>query len=179
MLSKNIMQFKRTFQTSSLVTGAVLGSQATQNISVSFGNIPSPTDFTNLFDMYKICGVKIKYIPDLNQAVAGQPSCNLNSYLDYNDLNIPVITTGQQKDSYRTTKGTVIHKRYYRPQVPISVSDISATAFTQCQKAPWISTTNTNIAHVGLKVITDPTPVAVVYTWRVYVTLYFKCKYVS
>lgn len=176
---KNVFAFKRFFEATDLATTAVLGAQVPQNLSVSFSNLPSPTDFTNLFDMYKICAIKVTYIPDLSEAIAGQQSCNLNSWLDYNDIGIPVITTGEQKESYKTTKGTRIHKRYFKPQVPITVSDVSATSFLQCQRAPWISTTNTNIAHIGLKVISDPTPSAAIYTWQCRVVVYFKCKYVS
>lgn len=177
--NKNIMYFKRTFQAAALSTLGAVGNQVTLNASISLGNLPSVTDFTNLFDMYKICGIKLVLVPDFSEAQAGALNCNMNSYLDYNDISLPVITTGEQKASWRVTKGTRIHKRYYRPQVPINVTDVSTTSFLQSQPAPWISTNNTNIAHLGLKCISDPAPSAAVYTWRPFVTVYFKCKYVS
>lgn len=173
-----IFSFKRKFEAASISLGA--GVAMSSVYSISLGNIPSPTDFTNLFDMYRLAGVKISIIPNvnMNNSVTNQ-RFNIFSVLDYNDLSTITVVQAEQYQNVKQTISTRTHSRYFKPKLAINQADVSATAFVASYKAPWISTSNTNIAHGFMKVISDVNPNAGTAYFTVNVTLYMQFKNVN
>lgn len=176
--TNKIYSFKRTFEDSQLVCNA--GSTASDVYSLSLGNVPAVTDFTNLFDMYRICGAKIVLSPIYDAALSSAINkFSMFSVIDYNDLNtITQFEAMQFQNVYRTTS-TAGHKRYFKPRIAITQSDVSSTSYVASYKAPWISTQNTNIAHGFMKLITDTNSGSAAFTWNVYITLYMQFKNVN
>lgn len=176
--SEQIFSFKRKFEAAPISVAS--GAAISQVYSPSLGNIPSPTDFTNLFDMYKITGLSITIIPntDMNNSVTNQ-RFNLFSVIDYNDLNTVTVVQAEQYENCKRTISTKTHSRYFVPRIAITQTDVSATSFVASYESPWISTSNTNIAHGFLKVISDINPNAGTAYFTVNVTMYMKFKNVN
>lgn len=177
-ITNKVFSFKRQFEAAGISLAA--GAAISQVYSPSLGNLPSYTDFTNLFDMYRICGLKISLIPNINmQNVAGNPRFNIFSVIDYNDLNTLTVAQAEQYQNCKRTVNTRTHSRYFKPRIAINQTDVSATAFTASYKTPWISTQNTNIAHGFMKIISDVNPTASTLTYQVQIKMYVQFKNVN
>jgi len=174
-ITNKIYSFKRTFEATQITAAA--GGIFQSVFSPSIGDCPNVTDFTNLFDMYRICGIKIKLVPIYDAALSSAINkFSIFSVIDYNDLN--TITQAQAMEYQNVKRSTSVsgHNRYFKPKIAINQTDVSSTAFTASYKAPWISCANTNIAHGFLKMVSDTNSGSAVFNWNVYCTLYMQFK---
>ena len=173
-----IFAFKRKFE----ATGVIVmpGTAFSQIYSFSLGNVPSSTDYTNLFDMYRITGVKLTITPNTDSNdLLSVGKFNMFSVIDYNDLSTITVVQAEQYQNCKRTISTRVHSRYIKPKIAIQQSDVSATAFTASYRAPWISTTNINVAHGFIKMISDVNPNAVNVVFKVDCTMYMQFKNVN
>lgn len=131
-------------------------TQAAVAQQFALADLPGFTDFTNLYDMYKITKVIFKLIPKFTNVAlaAGSPNNSnlqqIHSVIDYDDATAP-STIGQlcQYQSHRMTRGTQIHSRTFVPKVQTTVSALSAAP----KANQWIDCDQTTINHRGVKFI--------------------------
>jgi len=173
-----IFSFKRKFEASGVVV--TTGNALSQVYSLSLGNVPTVSDFTNLFDMYRITGAKIILTPstDSNDSLT-VGNVNLFSVIDYNDLSTITVAQAEQYQNCKRTISTRTHSRYFKPKIALTQSDVSATSFVASYRAPWISTSNTNVAHGFMKFISDINPNASNLVFKVDVIMYMQFKNVN
>lgn len=119
-------------------------------------SVVDPTDFTNLYDKYKILGVKLRIMMQSNSAtVAGQSVLPIISYAaDHDDAatpsNLYTITT---KAGYKT-KVLGVNKSYIdvyikpKPAVAMYQGTFSGYGITG---QPWCNSANPDIQHYGFK----------------------------
>lgn len=182
-----IHYFKRTYkQTVDVVGNAnafipVLTSSAGGYNRFRLSDCPNYTDFTNMYDSYRICGIKRKYIfnanvRETNVAAYGLPrliTCN-----DFNDASAPT-NEGEMLEysSCKTSRLDRITKRYFKPST--TIEDAVQGNF-QVQKRQWFDcATGADQNHHGLKeaVIVDSTnsEERIGYL-HIYTTLYIACR---
>lgn len=121
-------------------------------------DVAAHTDFTTLFDMYKIKAVKVTFTPQMTQNVStttfNNPyaSARFYSAIDYNDST--VISSADEIREYKSCKWTSIlkpHVRYIkRPQIQDRGGTYSAGS-------PWINCTAPTQAYYGLKIFLEST----------------------
>lgn len=140
------------------------GEVSVSNITPTFASyqfrlnqVPDYTEFTNLYDMYKINAVKLVFIPKMTQSVSigtvNNPENNARffSVLDYNDGNVPVsVDELRQYQSCRFTQLLRTHKRY------VSRPRIQDRGNTYNPGRPWINTTAPDQEHFGMKIAIEP-----------------------
>ena len=101
-LAKRAMKvhhFRRTFKASNIssTTTGVLGGY-----SFSLDQLPNYTEFTNLFDQYRINKIVVKFIPNHNSSdvsASTQVISNFNSVIDPTDATAPA--TGAELYEYQ------------------------------------------------------------------------------
>lgn len=152
----------------------------------SLQNVPNYTEFTNLFDSYKICGVSMKFMLSNNVSditnvgnTTGIPV--LYTWTDVDDPTCPTsINEGLQ---YRDCKARVMSrpiKVFFKPrcQTMLYQSAVS-TAYTA--KRCYIDTADYDVPHYGIKWIVESPSVArndyVIGTLKVFMKFYFAFKY--
>jgi len=118
-------------------------------------DLPNYTEYTSLYDMYKINAVKITFVPQMTQNISLSTVNNPSAYakfltaIDYNDSSpVPLDDLRQ----YQSCKWTTIlrpHKRFLRPRIV----DRGAT-YTPGR--PWISCDAPSQEHFCLKYAIDP-----------------------
>lgn len=128
---------------------------ANQGINFSLQDVPNFTEFTALYDMYKINCVKITLHPQQTQSVSigsinnPQANARLFTAIDYNDSNAPLSI--DEVRQYQSCKYTTIfrpHKRIiYKPKI------LDTNGFSI---SPWMSTTNATVNYNGLKIAAEP-----------------------
>lgn len=183
-MNTNVYYFKRR---STTVWDWVNGSQVTQlnqatagintayNLSFRLVDVPGYTDFTNVYDQYRIRAVKVNLIPIGNisssntaggiTGPAGNYAVRCYSAFDPNYDGVGVIgaTATVQLQEYQNCKWTPynrIHKRYIKPKIVIQPGTGGATTtVNMAGKQPWIqcSGDGPSLIHYGLPVAIDAT----------------------
>lgn len=134
------------------------------NLVFSLDNVTGYTEFTALYDFYRINAVKVSFIPvsnvslwsDTDQVVFRNTEFanRLFTVIDYNDGT--ALTTINEAREYRTCKWTPytrIHKRYFHP-TPVYHISSSDNNIAQVRKA-WISCADPTVQYYGIKTAYD------------------------
>lgn len=137
----------------------VAGTSGTYgSLTFKLSDVPAPTDFTNLYDAYRIKAVKVNFIPVTNVTFrqnAGDLAVSGTAYsdrfftvLDFNDTTTPsTINQLREYKNCRYSSYTRVHKRFLYPKPLFEMSgNIPSTAGN-----PWIPTASTNVDYYGIK----------------------------
>lgn len=118
------------------------------------------SDFTQLFDRYKITGVKLKFMYQANSIsnnTFGSPSAPmplLTYAFDADDAVAPPSRTSVQVKQYAREKllnGNRPFSVYYKPRISKLVyNNALASAYTS-SKPEWIDCGNVSVPHYGIK----------------------------
>lgn len=172
----SVHHFKRTF------VGTPISSQTTTlygGYVLTFDQLPNYTEFTNLFDLYRINKVLIKFIPNQSESSVGAAKAipEFFSCIDFTDGTAPTsINQILEYANMKITRGIYTHKRTYTPS---TVDYVNATAGANAGNPTWkqwLSTSSSSVSMYGLKYAAGPTAAAGDVFWTPYVTMYFSCK---
>lgn len=173
----NVYHFKRKY----FVVDAfavTTGTDFKLGVNFALSNLPTFTDFTNLYDMYRINKIVYKIIPKYSQAnLSGGLNANLqqiHSAIDYDDTVAPVsISDLTQYQTHRMTRGNGIHTRVLVPKVNLSINN-----FADAPKAKqWIDCDDSTVLHRGLKLyIPAPLGADITVSYDVEATFYMSFK---
>lgn len=140
---------------------------STTPYSYGFGftlsQLPGYTDFTSLFDQYRIVQIQAVFHPFQN--ICNSPSQfpgYLHSVLDYDDSVAPTSPSNlEQYDTYRLQSMLETQTRIYNPSVSreiyLSLSTTGYEMSGQGTNAPWIDSASSTVPWYGLKLITSDT----------------------
>lgn len=146
----------------------------------SLSDLPNSTEFTSLYDMYKINCVKITFLPQQTQSISigainnPNASARFFSVIDYNDGTIP--TSLDELRQYQSCKMTPIlrpHKRViFKPKI------LDSNGFSI---SPWMSTSSPSANYFGLKIAVEPmdSTTTTTMTYTVEAKLYMSFKQVK
>lgn len=181
-LRQPVHYFKRTQYYSGLWTNSTT-SDVFNNISFILASVPGYTEFTSLYDQYRINGVKITLIPRGNQSDIGAASTTaaqsvgIFSVVDYDDTSL--LTSLNQALQYQNCKMTRTHQqhsRYLKPRVEVNA--LSSTAPGNANVMPvrgWVDCDFPNTPHQGVKYVFQQSPNSV-QTFDVKVDYYLAFK---
>lgn len=138
--------------------------------------LPNYTDFTNLYDSYKICGISKKYIFDRNSGEAVTANSELPRLITVNDFNDTTALASENEAleyaSCKQTRLDKVVKRYFRPTQRLNnVSEVV--------KSRWNMTTEPDQIHFGIKeavIATTNTGGKDLGTLHIYTTFYIACR---
>lgn len=176
---KGIHLFKRTFvQSIALSDTAVIQPLTipTASNSYTLGQLPNYSEFTSLYDSYKICGIKHKFILDVTSNELGSTT-SFPTLITVNDYNSGTALASEdvalQYASFKAARLDKPVKRYFRPCQVTEPSTLSQTV-----KSRWNQTNKADVIHRGLlpAVMYATTSSTAIGTLRVYVTYYLACR---
>lgn len=168
--------FKRTFLSDiffSSNTGPVFGG-----LSFRLSSLPNYTEFTNLFDQYRINKIVIRFVPSANSDSVGSTHVipNFHTIIDNNDSTTPTaLNELYESQSWKRTRGTQVQTRVFTPS---SLIDIGLSSNSPKWKQ-WISTDFPSVDHYGLKYALEATVNAQDIYYQPYVTIYFSTRSVK
>lgn len=146
----------------------------------SLSDLPNYTEFTSLYDMYKINCVKITIIPQQTQSISigsinnPNASARFFSAIDYNDGSAPTsIDDIRQYQSCKMTPILRTHKRViFKPKI------LDTNGFSI---SPWMATTTPSANYYGLKYAVEPmeSTTTTTMTYTVEAKLYMSFKQVK
>lgn len=149
----------------------------------SLGGVPNSTEFSTLFDQYKICGIKQKFQLDRNSGNIGEAYDSLpNIYLvnDFDD-GTPLSSENDylQYESLKTWRMDKPKSIFFRPRITSNVYAGAITSGYSSDKSRWIDMTNVNVEHYGCKWMLDPVNTVIdsqAAVLKVFTTYYIACK---
>ena len=126
-----------------------------QAYNFSLNDLPNSSEFTSLFDMYKINAVKITFSPQMTENISLSPlnnafaSSRFFSAIDYNDSTAPTST--DELRQYSTCKMTPLLKKHTRMIFKPKILDSSSYTLST-----WIASSSPSTNYFGLKVSVEP-----------------------
>lgn len=177
---QTVHTFKRSVFVPNYITTSSIADTPFKLLS-TLADVPSFTDFTNLFDQFRISGISVRIIPRFTQALqstgAPLPPGELFTCMDY-DGNGPTTLAGiQQYQNTKMTRGHVVHKRFYKPAVLVAAYQ-SAIATSYVPKwNQFIDTADSATPHYGLYGMVANNGAVVDYDLQA--TYYIQCKNVK
>lgn len=162
------------------------------NANPSFGaytfklsDMPNSTEFTNLFDRYRILGVQVLFVPHWtnadNNPVSSMALVNPNFYTitDYTEDGVPTTLNQLFEDSScKVTRGGRVHKRYLKPSVLTQQFESTISTGYSPKWGQWITTDDPDVPHYCLKWCGDQLATGTTQNFyiRVMMTYYIQCK---
>lgn len=165
-------------------------------LQFSFNQIDTPQEFINLYDQYKICGVKVS-IKMINapEANNGTQSTSVNSLTnfyptlwyvrDYDDPGLLPLTSIRQ---YKAAKHVTLQPNrevsiYVKPRISRQIFQSNTGAGYEVVIPKFINLTNDSVPHYGLKMVVDfegldipLNSAANQWRFRIQTKYYFMCK---
>lgn len=195
-LNRQVHSFKRTFRVTDVIGSYSATTGITTPISAaiafSLNQLPGVSEFTNLYDQYKINGISVKIQPLLTEGIASAVSGTtaawgfpkLSTVLDFDDSTNPATELVMlQYGSLKQTGAFREHKRYFKPKIRQAALDAGgAITANTVRNAGWLDVANPDVPHYGIKVyhpgpIASGTPlVSSSIAYSIYATVYFQCK---
>lgn len=154
----------------------------------SLASVPNYTEFTNLYDNYKITGVAVELRPtftggELNNIANSANNVaipDIRTVVDYDDANV-IATENEllQYQNIKWTRGNRIHRRYFKPKPAVPIyKDALSFGYSPAYSPRWYDTAYATVPFNALKIWIDPLaggqPTNVVY--RVYTTYYLRFR---
>lgn len=186
--SRRVYKFIRTSQgvydsvSSAVILNMNASSAGTTYYSFMFrlSDIPNYTEFTNLYDQYRITGVSVKFFPQqdsANTGISNATTAIIHTAADYNDAT--AITTEQdilQYQTLRTHRFDTIFHYYLKPRVATAIyNNVATTGYAQSGH-PWIDVSSPSAPFYGLKVVVPTVSASSLSGWRLYATFYIECR---
>lgn len=115
------------------------------------------SDYTNLFDQYRIAALRVEFQFDKTGGEVGTvtPMPMLSSVIDYDDYTALVDENDYlQYSTYKRTPLNYRHKRYFKPRVAGALYQAVGTGYSNL-RSPWIDCASTSVQHYGIKFMTD------------------------
>jgi hypothetical protein len=140
--------------------------------SIAFNASPAYTEYTGLFDQYRI-----RLIEAWLEPIAAQGTTVFGpvaSAIDLDDANSPGnLASVQAKQDSLTSYGGSSHYHRWVPHCALAAYSGVFTSFANVT-APWIDSASPAVQHFGLKYAALPTPAAVPYRLNVRMHLSFR-----
>lgn len=114
-------------------------------------DLPSYTEFTSLFDSYRLCAVKLTVIPYANSAEISTAQLPIvYSVIDYTDASVPSSANALMEYPYcRIQRMDRPYNLYIKPKVADSLYQGAFTGYGMGKQ--WVSTASPDVEHYGWK----------------------------
>lgn len=149
--------------------GPITDDSNTQQFGFSYtawlNQVIQTSEFTSLFDRYKILGVKLKCMYQTNVGAYGStgPLPILYSAYDADDNTVPANQIEVQAKGYCKTKilnGNKMFSLYFKPRIDKAVYQSGATFAYSSERVCWLDCANTSVPHYAQKFWIRNFPVA-------------------
>lgn len=153
------------------------------NYYASLNQVPTVSDFTGLYDQFRINAVKFTLIPRGNSSditptgTSAAQSVGVFSVIDYDDdTNLTSISQAMQYQNCKMTRSHQVHSRYFKPRIESTVTTNTGTAAALNTRG-WLDVAaGADVKHFGIKFILQQAPNAVqTFDLKVDYYLAFKC----
>lgn len=173
-LRQPVHYFKRTqYYAANIVNNTLTNTPFSNTFRLS--DVPSVSEFANLYDQYKITAIKWKLMPRSSDYAIGLTAPRIFSVLDKDDAAAPLnIDEILQYQNVKVTTFGKWHTRYIKPSIGYQLGDLAAGVNMRAVGTGWIDMAQTTVPHYGIKGIITPSSSALAFDLQVTYYLAFK-----
>jgi len=154
-----------------------------QGMNFALNRVSNYTEFTTLFDEYRICAVEVDFKPMYNMqvisAINNVITLFLYTVIDYDDNAAPTsISQLEEYDSCVVTNFNQSCKRIIRPKLATAVYDGTANWAYASTRQPWVDCGNAAVQWFGLKLAIEAgaSGQTNLQTWQISVKYYIELR---
>lgn len=135
------------------VTGDTVGSLFTGSMAFALNNVQNATDFSGLYDQYKIRGAKVTFTPLSTEGTFGTLGAYAPTLYWYQDMDDTAVPTAVEVRQHQNIKiAQLVKPRSIFVSYPKANVDLGApTPSTAGIMNTWLDCNSTLISHNGLK----------------------------
>lgn len=183
-----VYSFKRMKNDTFTVTYDGLAQFSSNGYVFKLSDVQASTEFTSLYDQYKITGIKAKFFPRVNVLQTVNQSATfttvppIGTIVDYDDATAPVnYAEATQYMGSRVHEAFKPFSLYFKPKISTAAYSGAFTSYT-AGGSPWLDCNSPGIEYYGLKVFTLPysagnnQALANDPTWDIVFTYYLKFR---
>lgn len=165
-----------------LKTDIAINNPQQITLNFSLNDLPNSSDFTNLFDFYRICGVKLQFIFQSNNQDTGSNtvlSIPVMHYIaDYDDsIGFSNENQALEKEGIKTKRIDKPFTYYLVPRISNEIYNNGiTTAYALNNKKQWIDCNSSGVAHFGLKAWVSSGVNTITGQFKIYATYYLQFK---
>lgn len=156
------LQCKRTFYNGAWQFGTAQTSDYWRYFSYTLGQLPTVTEFTSLFDEYKINAIKVTFRPSYDSVPSDAPALNVNTgpqayahiFIDPAQTALPAgvynsatLNSFLENDKIRTVTANRPFSVYFRPMIRDAVQGTGANA--ELRRSKYIRSNETGAVYSG------------------------------
>jgi hypothetical protein len=138
----------------SLSIGNIVGSttgEVDSAIGVTLAGFPDYTDFTNLFDTYRIMQIIVEFNPLFLDTTATTNYPPIATAIDYDDGNSTTYSQLEEYDSFQICQTGQYFQRVFTPRIALAAYSGSFASYAQPKAGTWIDVASPGVIHYGLK----------------------------
>lgn len=121
----------------------------------TLSTVPAFSEFTNLFDQYRICAVKLQFFPRVTDVTASGTTNQVPFHyaVDYTDVTPPTsLTDVLQYNNSKTRQALKPFTIYLKPRVAQTIwQGVTAAGYAPGKPSMWLDSKSYGIQHYGLK----------------------------
>lgn len=179
-LGSRIYRYSRQMFVKAITASDLNTSRYWDTFTFQLNLLPNYTEFTALYDQYKIDMVKLYIIPTFSDLSLANPPASGDPILprvaSTIDLDDDAVFTSEdqllQKQDIKWTSGGKLHKRKVYPKVQMAAYDTALSfGYVTPKMKPWLDCSYPDTKHYGLKIQIDGTgtpTVGTAWMYRVY-----------
>jgi len=144
--SERVYTFERKSSVGSVTPSATLDVFGATNFTLS--SLPDSSEFTTLFDQYRIVQVALTFFP----LTTGPYASPLITVIDYDDSTTPtsIVQLLEYPTSEMTQAGSLV-TRTFNPRAATAVYSGAFTSFAQTMPGQWMDVASPSVQYYGLK----------------------------
>ncbi len=149
---KQVITITRTVKKGELFVGNV---ETTGAYSFALSDLPGYTDFTSLFDQYRIAQITARFIPGVSLFGASTTTTDipdLHTAIDLDDATAPAsVDTIRQFSTHQVTPNQRYVERVFTPRFALASYSGAFTSYAQSNPGQWIDSNSPSVEHYGIK----------------------------
>lgn len=127
-------------------------------------SVPGYTEYSNMYDFYKINAVQVRFIPQTDNTdpitaswlTVSAKFNRLITVLDYNDRTVPTsLDDLRQYSNCKVASNNYVAKRFLHPKPTITMDEDATSGgvygIGQSTRTPWVSTASNQCEWYGIK----------------------------
>jgi hypothetical protein len=155
------MDIPRRPQVMTFTRSVLLGNISATNVETTgayyftLDSLPSYTDFTSLFDQYRIAQVTVRFIPVVAPFGASTTAAllpDLHTVIDYDDAVAPAtVDVMRQYGTHSVAPNQVYFERVLTPRYAVASYSGTFTSYSLAPVFTWIDSNSPSVQYYGVK----------------------------
>jgi len=156
ILKGNLHRVSRMVQLPDFVlSGLIPNITVTQTYDFNLAQLDDSTEFTNLFEKYRIKAIQFKMFPMIQSNNPGQTYMPVLAYCRQTSSGVTPATLSNfmQQDNVKLTRANKPITIYLKPFVDTEVYKSSVSTGYSGKRGLWINTTDDTVPHYGVNLL--------------------------